>query len=70
MTNLKSTTYNKVVSKKLEETAAIGSTLPPKTVGGKDIRTNKMKKQDDHLLRYDVTMAKNFQSAQQAHEEE
>ena len=60
MTNLKSTTYNKVLSKKLDQTNTIGATLPPKSVGGKDIRTNKMKLQDNYLLKFDVTMAKNF----------
>jgi len=38
-------------------------TIPPPTVGGKDMRTNKQKAQDNRTLPYDVAQKTMFEEA-------
>jgi len=42
------------MEEKLQKTQSMASTIPPKTIGGKDMRTNKTKRMDRHLIKYDV----------------
>ncbi len=63
MTGLKQGTVNKKLQQTYEKTVNLAGTIPPKTVGGKDVRTQKQKRQDAHLIKFDVAMKNNFDNA-------
>lgn len=53
----------KVRQQRQEQTNALASTIEYKTVGGKDIRSNKLKNQDKHLVQYDISQKLLFEKA-------
>ena len=63
-TGLKAGTVNKIMTKRMEQTMANAHTIKPPTIGGKDVRSEKIKRQDAHLAGYHLAMAKNFDDAQ------
>jgi len=54
MTNLKNGTIHKVIQKKQTEVMELSASIKPPTVGGKDVRTNKQKLQDNRIIAYEV----------------
>ena len=63
MTGLKVGTVNKKLKQKMEMTSATASTIGPRLVGTKDIRTNKQKLQDAHLVQFEVAQKNLFDTA-------
>ena len=63
MTGLKLGTVQKKINQNFEKTMGLAGTIDPKTVGGKDIRTTKQKRQDANLVKFDIAMKKNFDNA-------
>ena len=63
MTDLKASTVQKTLLRKNEKTHSLAGTIQPRTVNGKDVRTQKQKAQDAKLLRFEVTMKNNFDDA-------
>lgn len=70
MTNLKNGKMHTILQGKLDRTMELTKTIPPPTVGGKDIRTSKQKLADQRTLAYDVAQKTLFDSAQSAHDQE
>ena len=62
--NLKKSTVNKVLDKRMQKTFKLKDTITAPTVGGKDIRSNKQKMQDNHLLKFKVAQVLLFEDAQ------
>ena len=48
-TGLKQGTVDKLLKERMDKTIANANTIKPQTVGGKDVRSEKMKRQDAHL---------------------
>ena len=59
-TGLKPTTIDKKVLHRLNHNQ---TDVNVRTVGGKDVRTNKVKREDNALAKYEVTMNKQFDDA-------
>ena len=59
-TGLKPTTIDKKVLARLNHNQ---TDVNVRTVGGKDVRTNKVKREDNALAKYEVTMNKQFDDA-------
>lgn len=59
-----------ILQSKRDQTMEMSKSIPPPTVGGKDIRTQKQKLADQHNIRFDVAQKQLFDSALQAHENE
>lgn len=55
---------------KREATMELSGSIPPPTVGGKDIRTNKQKLADKRTIGYDVAQKTLFDNAITAHQAE
>jgi hypothetical protein len=55
-TGLKMTTIDKKVADRKGQTMRAGSNVNVRTVGGKDLRTNKVKREDSAMRKYQVTM--------------
>jgi len=51
---LKKSLLDKVHEQRFEQTNALASTIEYKTQGGKDVRSNKFKRQDRHLVSFDI----------------
>ena len=64
LTGLKEGTVERIVAAKKEKTLANTHTIQPATVGGKDIRTMKTKRQDLHLAQYALAQKQLFEDAQ------
>ena len=63
MTGLKQSTVNRKFQANMEKTNAMSSSIKPKTFKGKDIRTNNKKMEDAHLIKFEVAMKNNFDTA-------
>ena len=61
MTNFQNGALAKVLAKKQESTLDQTKEIPPPTVGGKDIRTNKQKAQQNRTLAFDVNQKTLFE---------
>jgi len=61
---------NKVLDKRMQKTLKLQDTITAPTVGGKDIRSNKQKLQDNHLLKFKVAQKLLFEDAQANDEKE
>lgn len=59
-----------ILANKREATMEMSKTIPPPTVGGKDIRTSKQKLADLRTIGYDVAQKTLFDSALAAHQAE
>ena len=55
MSGLKNAQINKILQAKQGKTLEMSKSIPPPTVGGKDIRTAKQKRQDNRVIGFDVT---------------
>jgi len=47
----------------MEQTNTLAETIEYKTLGGKDLRTNKLKRQDKHLVGFDIHQKLLFEKA-------
>lgn len=63
MTGLKASTVQKKMRENFERTNAMAGSIKPRTIGGKDMRTNNQKMQDAKLIRFEVAMKQNFDTA-------
>ena len=63
MTGLKASTVQKKFQSNMEKTMNLAGSIPARTVKGKDIRTNKQKMEDGHLIKFQVTKKNNFDAA-------
>jgi hypothetical protein len=70
MSGLKNTQINKILAAKHTKTLEMSKSIPPPTVGGKDIRTAKQKRQDNRNIGFEVTQMQLFDNALKAHEAE
>lgn len=52
MTNLRSDNVNKVLRAKQNAVMEMSKSIPPPTVGGKDVRTSKQKLADEHTIKF------------------
>lgn len=62
-TGLKKSLLDKVREQRKEQTNALASTIEYKTQGGKDVRSNKLKLQDLHLVQFDISQKLLFEKA-------
>lgn len=69
MTNIQNAVLHKVMVKHESNTLEQTKTIPPPTVGGKDIRTAKQKRQDNRTLAFDVNQKTLFDAALTADKE-
>jgi hypothetical protein len=67
MTGLKNAKMHTILSNKRDATMEMTKTIPPPTVGGKDVRTSKQKFADKRTLGYDVAQKTLFDNAFTAH---
>ena len=63
MTGLKTSTVNRKMQRTMEKTNNLASSITPKTFKGRDIRTTNQKMQDNKLIKFDVAMKLNFDTA-------
>ena len=47
----------------MEKTMNLAGSIQPRTVKGKDVRTNKQRMEDSHLIKFQVTKKTNFDNA-------
>ena len=59
-TGLKQSIVQKRITDKMEHTMKQSGSIKYATIGGKDTRTNKVKREDHALSKYQVTMMKQF----------
>lgn len=69
-TGLKSSTVDNKMQERMQATLAAGPNVNVRTVGGKDIRTNKVMREDLALSKFEVTMNKQFDDAMRLQQEE
>lgn len=67
MTGLKNYKMHTILSNKRDATMEMSMSIPPPTVGGKDVRTSKQKFADKRTLGYDVAQKSLFDNAITAH---
>ena len=70
MTGLKNAKMHTILANKREATMEMTRTIPPPTVGGKDIRTSKQVRADNRTLGYDVAQKTLFDNALKSHQAE
>lgn len=70
LTNLSNGTINKVLQAKQQRVLEMSKSILPPTVGGKDIRSAKQKRADEHTLQYDVAQKTLFDRSLAKQEEE
>ena len=63
MTGLKVGTVQKKFQQNMEKTMAQSGSIQPKTVKGKDIRTQKQRREDAHLINFQVAKKSLFDTA-------
>jgi hypothetical protein len=68
MTGLKTTKMHTILANKRDATLQMTKTIPPPTVGGKDIRTSKQRLADARTLGFDVAQKTLFDNALAAHQ--
>lgn len=62
-TGLKGSIVKRKLEQKFEHTMNTKGKVQPRTKGGKDLRTVKAKREDDAVIKYKVTMNKQFDHA-------
>lgn len=62
-TGLKGSIVKRKLEQKMDHTMANGASIKARTVDGKDLRTVKAKREDAAVVKYKVTMNKQFDSA-------
>ena len=70
MTNLQKGKMHTILKNKQDATMEMSKSIPPPTVGGKDVRTAKQTRADNRTLAYDVAQKQLFDSALASHEAE
>lgn len=70
MTNLRSDNVNKVLRAKQNAVMEMSKSIPPPTVGGKDVRTSKQKLADEHTIKFQVAQKQLFDEALVRHQKE
>jgi len=70
MTNMQSGKMHTILKNKQDATMEMTKSIPPPTVGGKDIRTAKQTRANNRTLAYDVAQKQLFDSALATHEAE
>lgn len=63
MTGLKAGTVNRKLQQKMEKTQQLASTIKPRLVGTRDMRTINQKLQDAHLIQFEVSKKQLFDTA-------
>lgn len=70
MTGLKMSTVQKKFNQNMEKTMTMAGSIQPRTVKGKDVRTNQQRMEDAHLIKFQVTKKTNFDNALNQNEQE
>lgn len=70
MTGLKMSNVQKKFNQNMEKTMTMAGSIQPRTVKGKDVRTNQQRMEDAHLIKFQVTKKTNFDNALNQNEQE